>query len=133
MNEMEESEEKEQEENEEFSLDELKAILEVLQGKTKEESIAKAIEHLASEDRIMLFSDVSYFEIPKLSTLKVIAQRYNLKWLNQYLTFNLLLRVSRNRLGRKEIVNLASSKSVSLSERFRSFFKPKEEEKITLP
>mgnify|MGYP000141373063 CR=1 FL=1 len=122
-----------EENKEEIDVETIKELLELIQGKTKEESLAKAIEHLASEDKIMLFSDVDYWEIPKLATLKVIALRYDLDWLDQFLSASLLLRVSKNRLGRKEIVNLASSKSVSLSERFRSFFKPKEEEKITLP
>jgi len=118
-----------EEEKEEFSLDEIKEYLDAFLGKSKEEALAKAVEHLADVDKIMLFSDILSFEIPKLSTLKVIAHRYGLEWLNQYLTFNLLLRVSRERLGRKEIVNIVSSKTIPLGEKFRRFFgKGKEEE-----
>jgi len=128
MNDKKELEESEEEYGEEeIDLNEVNRLLELVLGKSKEEAIAKAVEHLANEDKIMMFSDVSFFEIPKLSTLKVIAYRYNLNWLDEYLMFNLLLRVSINRLGRKEIVSIAASKT-TFFEKFRRFFKPKEEQ-----
>ncbi|MEM3592163.1 MAG: hypothetical protein QW702_08740 [Candidatus Bathyarchaeia archaeon] len=126
------NDEKEEMENEkeELDLDEVNKYLELFLGKSREEAIAKAVEHLANEEKIMMFSDVSFWEIPKLSTLKVIAYRYDLDWLNEYLMFNLLLRVSVNRLGRKEIVNIASGSRIGFIDRFRQFFfrKPKEEQ-----
>jgi hypothetical protein len=119
----------EEKKEEEFNIEEIKEYLDAFLGKSKEEALAKAVEHLADADKILLFSDILSFEIPKLSTLKVIAHRYGLEWLNQYLTFNLLLRVSRERLGRKEIVSMVSSKTIPLTERFRRFLgKGKEEE-----
>lgn len=114
--------------SEEVNIKEMNKFLELFLGKTKEEAIAKAVEHLADEDKIMLFSDVTFWEINKLSTLKVIAYRYNLEWLNDYLKFNLMLRVSRERLGRKEIVNITSGSTKGFTEKFKRFFKPKEQE-----
>jgi len=98
---------------EEFSLDELSRILEILQGKTKEESVARAIENLSNEEKIMFFSDLNLYEIPRFATFLIIAKRYDLNWLKNYALNELNLRVSVNRLGRKEIVSIASSKGLT--------------------
>ena len=56
---------------------------------------------------------IERYEIPRFAIFLIIAERYNLSWLKSYVLNELKLRVSVNRLGRKEIVNIASSKGLT--------------------
>lgn len=127
-----EKEENEEELEEEVNYDEVLKTLETLLGKSREEALAKAIEDLASLEKILFFSDLNDGEIGKVATLKVVAKRYNLKWLDQHLTYNLALRVSRNRLGRKEIANIVGGYKIPFFEKFRNIFKKREEQEETI-
>lgn len=98
---------------EEFSLEELQRILEVLQGKTREESVAQAIEDLSNEEKIMFFSDLHPSEIPRFACFNNISKRYEKRFLKDYILDELKLRVSIDRRGRKEIVSIASSRSIT--------------------
>ncbi|MCS7106206.1 MAG: hypothetical protein NZ942_02740 [Candidatus Aenigmarchaeota archaeon] len=112
----------------EVSINEINKFLEIFLGKTKEEAIAKAVEALGNDDRIMLFSDLEKYEIPRLSVYYIISDRYGISWLKTYCDNELKLRVSNSRLGRKEIVSIASSKTTP--EKPKSFLKKKEEQMV---
>lgn len=108
---------------EEINFNEILEALKTIMGKGKEEALAEAIETLGSSDKIMMFSDVSKREIPYISTMKVIAKRYQVKWLDDYIDFDLLLRVSDKRRGRTELVKVIAGIKKGIEERAKSIFK----------
>ena len=109
-------------EEEELSFDEILEALKTIMGKGKEEALAEAIETLSNSDKIMMFSDVNKREIPYIATLKVIANRYDLEWLDDYIDFDLLLRVSDKRKGRTELVKVIAGIKKGMEERAKSLF-----------
>ena len=108
--------------DEELSFDEILEALRTIMGKGKEEALAEAIETLRSIDRIMLFSEVDKKEIPSLTIMKIISNRYDLDWLNDYVDYDLMMRVSIKRKGRNELVKVISGIKRDIEERAKSLF-----------
>jgi len=107
-------------EEEEINFKEILEALKTIMGKGKEEALAEAIETLGSSDKIMMFSDVSKREIPYISTMKVIAKGYEVEWLDDYVNFDLALRVSDKRKGRTELVKIISGLKKGIEEKAKS-------------
>ena len=109
-------------EEEELSFEEILEALKTIMGKGREEALAEAIETLGSADKIMLFSDLDKREIPSLSLMKIISSRYNLEWLDEYVDYDLMMRVSIKRKGRNELVKVIAGIKKGLEERAKSLF-----------
>jgi len=111
---------KKNEENEEISFSEILEALKTIMGKGKDEALAEAIETLGSTNKIMLFSDVNKKEIPYISTMKVIAKRYEVEWLDDYIDYDLKLRVSDKRKGRIELVKVVAGLKKEIAEKTKN-------------
>jgi len=107
---------------EELSFQEILEALQTIMGKGKEEALAEAIETLGSTDKIMLFSDLDKKEIPYLSIMKIISLRYGLEWLDDYVDYDLMMRVSIKRKGRNELVKVVSGIKKGITEKAGSIF-----------
>jgi hypothetical protein len=73
-----------------------------------EEALAKGILELLKETKTKILSDLDDEEILNLSLLYTWADEINCKALKNFCDTFLQLRVSRFRLGRREIVGIAS-------------------------
>jgi len=83
---------------------------------TTEEAMGKIIALLANEDKYKLITDVEHNEISNIAGLLAIADTYDITLLKNYLKNYLLLRISKKRLGRKEIVEMGIAKMQSSSQ-----------------
>jgi len=83
---------------------------------TTEEAMGKIIALLANEDKYKLITDVEQNEISNIAGLLAIADTYDITLLKNYLKNYLLLRISKKRLGRKEIVEMGIAKMQSASQ-----------------
>jgi hypothetical protein len=83
---------------------------------TTEEAMGKIIALLANEDKYKLITDVEQNEISNIAGLLAIADTYDITLLKNYLKNYLLLRISKKRLGRKEIVEMGIAKMQSSSQ-----------------
>ena len=85
------------------------------------ESISKLLDDLSDEEKIKFFSDLAIEEIEKLALLSAINTRVKSEVINTYITEFLKLRVSKDRLGRKEGVKIGTSFAKVLAEKTRSW------------
>ena len=115
---------------EEISLDEVAETLKVIMGKGREEALAEAIEQLGSEEKILLFTEIEKREVPLITLKKVIAKRYKLNWLDDYVDTELKLRVSIKRRGRNELVKVVVGVKKSIEEKVKGLFRRKKVEEI---
>jgi len=104
----------------------LKAI-EIITGKTREEAIAEAIKDLSSDPKVEYYSDLDKREVPSLAVMRVIARRYDVEWLDDWISTQLRLRVSHRRKGRIELVKTIVGHRKSLEERVRGIFRREKE------
>ena len=112
--------------------DELKEIpvvdIDTEEGMTLEESMAKAVMLLGTvkgEHSSKILSEVSDNEVRLCSALFVVAEKTNDTMLKNFLSAFLLLRVSKLRQGRKEILDIARAsrdQSESRMSRIKSLF-----------
>jgi len=94
------------------------AIAEVFSN-SKEEVIAKQLEALISSNpkAVKMLTDIeNNAEAQTFAVFFVIAERYKLSWLKNVLGESLLLRVSKNRLREKAIVDIAKAQYQELIE-----------------
>jgi len=90
------------------------AVLEILRklgiAPNTEEALGQAVSNLTDvdEEKIKLLSDLQIWEINQLALMLTIAERYDIQWLRTYVDNMLKLRVSVQRLGRREIVKMIS-------------------------
>jgi len=79
-----------------------------------EEALGQAVQNLTDvdEEKIKLLTDVNVFEINQIALMLTIAKRYNIGWLKDFVREVLKLRVSANRLGRREIVRMITGMEV---------------------
>ena len=89
------SQKEDENEKEEMSDEEFQKFLkeEIFVG-TREESFAKAIGEMSKGDKIDFFTQIFGNEDDKYALLYVIADRYELSWLHQWLNKKLRLRTS---------------------------------------
>jgi len=88
--------------------DRLNKLLQQIGITTKDEALAQAIQELSDEEKIRLFSQIAPYEDDPLALILTIADRYEISWLKDFIEEKLKLRVSLNRLGRREFVHIVS-------------------------
>lgn len=95
-----------------------------LKRKDKNQGI-KELFKLSGKSDIKTKTDLNLNEIKKLTRLKLIANIYNIKMLDNLCDYYCLFKISKNRLGREEIVNLMIEKEKEKEEikKKKSFFK----------
>lgn len=81
------------------------------------EIIKQLLSTLTDTDKIILLSDLSEKEINDFAFLLTFAEYYDLDFVKQYVKNLLLLRVSKKRKGRSEILNAIKSISLLTSEK----------------
>ena len=110
-------------------IEEIPAVdIDAEEGMTLEESLAKVAMLLAKVHDPRVLSEVSDVEIRYCAALDVVARKMNDTMLGDFLNSFLLLRVSRTREGRKELLQIAKSAregSESRMMRFRQMFSPR--------
>jgi len=92
-----------------FRKDFIKEVLRSL-GVSKEEALAQAVSELADTEKIKMFSEIYPIEDDCLAIMCVIAKRYKLRWLEDFIKEKLTLRVSMLRKGRAEFVSMIAEK-----------------------
>ena len=85
-------------------------ILKTLGMGGREEAIAKAIGDLTDEEKLEFLTYLYPFEDDALSTMMTIAERYNLKWLEDWVRWKIKLRTSVGGWRANQLVNIASEK-----------------------
>ena len=93
-----------------FSSSRIDKIMRLLGIRRREEAEAYAFQAMAdpSPEIIDLFSDVDEIDVLRLSLMDVVAKRYGLNWLQDWKNAELRLRVSLNRAGRREFVQMVA-------------------------
>jgi len=76
----------------------------------REEAIAKAIGDLTDEEKLEFLTYLYPFEDDSLSTMMTIADRYHLKWLEDWVRWKIKLRTSIGGWRANQLVNIASEK-----------------------
>jgi len=82
----------------------------LISAKTEESDFCKTLQELFSKSNLTQKSELSLSEINKLAVLYAIARKYHFDELKDILDAFLELRVSTERKGRKEIVEIAKGK-----------------------
>lgn len=93
---------------------------------TSEEAYGKLMALLADETKRNMISDLTGQEIIHVAALAAVADQYDIKLLKEYLKNFLLLRISKDRQGRKEIAALAGQKiqeAQNLRQKFAGLFR----------
>jgi hypothetical protein len=73
-----------------------------------EEQVAKGLDELFKTDKFLLFSDLDDEEILNITLLMTWADTLGIQTITDFCRNFLQLRVSRFRLGRREVVSIAS-------------------------
>jgi hypothetical protein len=94
---------------------------------TSEEALGKIMALLANEDKYKLITELGDGEISHFAGLLAIADTYDIQLLKNYLKNYLLLRISKKRQGRKEIIEMGVARmreqgQQGVMNRFKSFF-----------
>lgn len=96
----------------ESAYDDIKEQSEVF---SSEHAQARAIVHLTESKNPEILTELKDHEVVMLSSLSVVGTKYNSKlideWINKFIRF----RISLNREGRKEIVDIAKAKNQIMS------------------
>ena len=103
----------------ELEFDEIIEAIKVIVGKSPSEAMAEAIKDLSKQEKLMYYTDVEKREIANISVMKVISDRYNLSWLKDYIDYELKLRVSKKRQGRKELVRVIAGVKKALEQKVK--------------
>ena len=77
---------------------------------SSEEAQAKAIMQLTESPNPEVLTHLTDFEIKKLASLSAVANKYNLTVVKEWITTFIRYRISMNRKGREEIVDIAKTK-----------------------
>lgn len=80
----------------------------MLSADDEKSELDKIFELMLKPENLHHVTDLTNDEINAYNILGVIANRYGLKILKEWILTGLTLRVSRNREGRKEIIKLSS-------------------------
>ena len=76
----------------------------------REEAIAKAIGDLTDEEKLEFLTYLYPLEDDSLSLMMTIADRYNLKWLKDFVKWKIKFRTSVGGWRANQLVNIASEK-----------------------
>lgn len=83
-------------------------ILDGLGDVDQKSDMDKIIEFSLNPDNIYHFTELNSDEITGFSTLGVLADKYDIKIVKEWLKSNLLMRVSKARKGKGEFVKIVS-------------------------
>lgn len=85
----------------------------------QEEAMAQALLEMLDiqEDKIRTLSDLNEEEIGILSLLQTLSNRVKVREIDDFIRFYCQFKVSRIRLGRREIINAISIGSIGIDER----------------
>lgn len=98
------------------------------EGMTLEESLAKVAMLLAKVHDPRVLSEVNDAEVRYCAALDVVAKKFDNQMLSDFLDSFLLLRISKTREGRRELLQIAKSAregSDGRMARFRQLFMPR--------
>lgn len=73
---------------------------------SSDEATAKIMALLANDDKFKVISELSDAEIHSFAALQSIAETYKSKLLQSYIKNVLLMKISRHRKGRTEVIEL---------------------------
>jgi hypothetical protein len=77
---------------------------------TSEEALGKIMALLADESKKFMITDLDPDEIVSLSGLLAVAEKYNITMLRNFIYYLMLLRISKSRKGREEIIKLGGAR-----------------------
>jgi len=77
---------------------------------TSEEALGKIMGLLADESKKFMITDLDPDEIIHLAGLLSVAEKYNITILRNFIYYLMLLRISKNRKGREEIIRLGGAR-----------------------
>lgn len=77
---------------------------------TSEEALGKIMALLADETKRNMISDLAPDEVSTVAGLLAVADQYKIELLRKYLNYFMLLRISKNRKGRQEIIELGGAR-----------------------
>jgi len=77
---------------------------------TSEEALGKIMALLADETKKFMITDLEPDEIVSLSGLLAVASKYNINILRDFIYYLMLLRISKGRKGREEIIRLGGAR-----------------------
>lgn len=85
------------------------SISDLLEGEEDEKTeMDKIFAHLLNPENIAQLTDLSRKEIAAFSVAASVLQRFNLPSYSAFVKANLIYRVSKSRLGRKELTRIVS-------------------------
>lgn len=96
-------------ENKSVYKNQMPVIADDLLGLTSSTDFSKITEKMYSEDQIKMTTDLSSKSIYKLNLLYAMAEEYDLPMLSSLCDTFIQLRVSHDRMGRKEAVSMAQA------------------------
>jgi hypothetical protein len=74
---------------------------------TQEEALAKVTVLLADKKKREVITDLNDEEIKLMSAITAVSKSYKMTMAKDFINELMLLRISKNRLGRKEIIDLS--------------------------
>ena len=77
---------------------------------TSEEALGKIMGLLADESKKFMITDLDPDEVIHLAGLLSVAEKYNITILRNFIYYLMLLRISKNRKGREEIIKLGGAR-----------------------
>jgi hypothetical protein len=77
---------------------------------TSEEALGKIMGLLADETKKFMITDLEPDEIIYLSGLLAVAEKYEITMLRDFIYYLMLLRISKSRKGREEIIKLGGAR-----------------------
>ena len=88
-----------------MSLSDILGETQGLEEKDVGELIEKIIDKLLDEKNVLQLTDLSESEIREVAELLAIADTFNVMFIKKYVKYVLLLKISKKRAGRKELLN----------------------------
>jgi hypothetical protein len=92
---------------------------------SSDEATAKIMALLANDDKFKVISELSDDEIHRFAALQSIAETYDSKLLQSYIKNYLLLKISKHRKGRTEVIELGIAdrkRGMDLGEKLKGGF-----------
>ena len=77
---------------------------------TSEEALGKIMGLLADESKKFMITDLDPDEVIHLAGLLSVAEKYNITILRNFIYYLMLLRISKGRKGREEIIRLGGAR-----------------------
>ena len=87
-----------------------KEIMQKIGLSSKEEAIAKGISDLSDEEKLEYFTNLAPLEDDQIALMAIIAERYDIPWMQKLVKTKLKLRTSVNGWRANQIVAVATEK-----------------------